>query len=505
MKGPWPRPDARGTRNLVLFVCVLFAGALGLTVAQGWWGSDTIRLDALRDSLQVATGALFFGAGLLHRAVLRVDHDTARGRAGLALIVCGFLAPWITGFGHVLHRDPTAAELSPLTSAFVAVLVLGLGAVTLTRPATEGSHTRLGSTLVVVLLLGLLAAPVVAHPLLPVALDLTPVSHLALELSVAALWIIAAVATEARRRRTGTEVAGIGFGVLCTMGVVWLFRALAVVDVQPWSLAASILLAAIGVVVLSTAALDFTASAEAGQRADAAEEALHTVSAAFTALDDHRRDVTHDARNVILAMRAATQTLVNHGEEITPEARQQLRLALAQEIDHLYRLIDRPSGDGDAVSAFDIAQVIGNVVELERIDGLDVTAVLPRCAALGRPEDLARVVHNLLANARRHAPGSPVTIHGWVSGGRLRVLVEDEGPGIPRAMRRTLFGRAVTQEGSPGSGVGLHVSRALMHQQGGSLELVEQPGPGAVFALTLPVDDDVPEQRRTGISGLISA
>jgi signal transduction histidine kinase len=470
--------------GVALGASLVLAVLVGVLVDRTVWVTgDRDLLTTTRDSLQVATGALFFGAGLLHLSVWRVDRDETRGRIGAALVVVGFVAPWITGFGRLIHTDERAAALSPVTSAVVALLALALGSSGVRGFRRVPSHPGVAVWTLALLLPVLLVGPFFLVPGASVIADPAPAPHLALELMVAALWLSAAVLAGRHVRRTGSTIPGIGAAVLAAMAAVWVLRAAAVLDVQPWSVAAAVLLAATGLVVLSRAAVDFTESAEAGtERTTAAEEALATVAEAFSALDAERRTVTHDARNVILALSAASRTLAEHGDELDAEVRTRLSRAIAEEVTHLGRLMS-PAPVADAVT-FDPCTVVRTVAELERLHGLDAALTLEPCAATGRPEDTARVIRNLLVNARLHAPGSRVRVEVRDAGSAVRILVEDDGPGIPEGLRREVFGRGVRGVDG-GSGLGLHVSRALMRQQGGTLELVESAR-GTRFVVTLP-------------------
>ncbi|MEW6677939.1 MAG: ATP-binding protein [Pseudomonadota bacterium] len=72
---------------------------------------------------------------------------------------------------------------------------------------------------------------------------------------------------------------------------------------------------------------------------------------------------------------------------------------------------------------------------------------------------------------------------------RIRVRVEDSGPGIPPDLRSRIFEPFFTTKGvGEGTGVGLAVSLGIVQSHGGSLELVQTPvGQGACFEVSLPV------------------
>lgn len=108
--------------------------------------------------------------------------------------------------------------------------------------------------------------------------------------------------------------------------------------------------------------------------------------------------------------------------------------------------------------------------------------------ALADPVALGRIVTNLLQNAMRH--GRPPRDGGpsWVrleAGPGPRVVVCDNGPGVPAALRQQLFAR--TPRRAPigeGLGLGLAVSRELARACGGDLHCRDEGS--TVFELTLP-------------------
>ncbi len=104
------------------------------------------------------------------------------------------------------------------------------------------------------------------------------------------------------------------------------------------------------------------------------------------------------------------------------------------------------------------------------------------------PEVLHRILAPLLGNATRYAVDR-ITVTGEGSGQVVRVRVCDDGPGVPVALRDTVFEpgtRADVQDGHPGAGLGLALARRLARSAGGDIVLEDHPGHGAVFAVLLP-------------------
>ena len=80
----------------------------------------------------------------------------------------------------------------------------------------------------------------------------------------------------------------------------------------------------------------------------------------------------------------------------------------------------------------------------------------------------------------------------------MRLRVRDEGPGVPPAIRATVFDAFVTHEiptsgKAIGIGIGLALAREVARAHGGDLVLLEEDGVGACFEMRLPIDDSRPE------------
>lgn len=108
---------------------------------------------------------------------------------------------------------------------------------------------------------------------------------------------------------------------------------------------------------------------------------------------------------------------------------------------------------------------------------------------------LSQIFGNLLSNAIKYSP-TETTVRVWTErdGDFWRILVADQGPGIPEAERDRLFTefgklthRPTGGEGS--SGLGLWITRALVQRLGGTVDVYCPPEGGSVFWLTLPAFD----------------
>jgi signal transduction histidine kinase len=108
------------------------------------------------------------------------------------------------------------------------------------------------------------------------------------------------------------------------------------------------------------------------------------------------------------------------------------------------------------------------------------------------PDLLRRVLENLLENALRHAPSSSVVqVSAGQRGNAVELRITDAGVGVPSEMRETVFDRFIQVESNDqavsrsGRGLGLAFCRLAVEAHGGRI-WVEDAGPGAIFALSLP-------------------
>ena len=127
-----------------------------------------------------------------------------------------------------------------------------------------------------------------------------------------------------------------------------------------------------------------------------------------------------------------------------------------------------------------------------------VVAIEPKITV--EPEGLAvhadrdhfsRILINLVENAAKYAPDSPVELYAWQKNNRAMVAVVDHGPGIPENARDSIFERFTQLDQSDtrskgGTGLGLSIVKSLTEVMHGSVRIEATEGGGATFVLDLP-------------------
>ena len=108
------------------------------------------------------------------------------------------------------------------------------------------------------------------------------------------------------------------------------------------------------------------------------------------------------------------------------------------------------------------------------------------------PDELRRVLENLVDNAVKYSPGGgTVEVATRRIDGRVRFSVTDEGIGIPEDEQEQIFGRFVRldpqmRRGIPGTGLGLYICEGLVREMGGRIWVTSNTRCGSTFTVELP-------------------
>lgn len=210
-------------------------------------------------------------------------------------------------------------------------------------------------------------------------------------------------------------------------------------------------------------------------------------------------DTAHELRSPLASIRAQLEVAIDHPDrQDWPQTARDvladtLRLArLAEDLLVLARLDERAHQRADRQPA-DLAALAAAATA--RYEGARVPVTLANTGTVvthGDPDGLTRVLVNLIDNAIRYA-ASGVTVTAWRDGQHVMLTVSDDGPGIPPADVRRVFGRFTRlddarsrEEGSEsGAGLGLAIVRATVLAHGGTVWL-EDASPGLRAVVRLP-------------------
>jgi signal transduction histidine kinase len=219
--------------------------------------------------------------------------------------------------------------------------------------------------------------------------------------------------------------------------------------------------------------------------------------ARLAALGEAVAKINHDLRNMLSSAQIASERLALSGDPSVTQALPRLERAL----DRAIRLASNVLEYGKSEEAPPQASAIRLrlAIDIAGEDaGLSDAGVRLDCViaedllALADPDQLHRILVNLMRNAREAIEGSAARRPGEVritadrKAGQVAVRIADNGPGLPARAKDHLFEPFTGSGRAGGTGLGLAVSRELAQANGGALVLARSGPKGAVFELRLP-------------------
>lgn len=222
------------------------------------------------------------------------------------------------------------------------------------------------------------------------------------------------------------------------------------------------------------------------------------------------RHVSHELKTPLTAIRESSALLVdgsvgrlNHEQqeiaEILADSGRNLQTLIEDLIDFSRTLSARPKLHRRQVELAQIAEAVLRSHKPEvRAKSITVDRAFTACRLSGDPEKLKTVVDNLVSNAVKFAPRhSTVGVRIEDGGPWVIFSVSDAGPGIRAEDRDKVFEaffQGIAQPGGyvQGSGLGLSITREYVLAHGGRIEILDAPGGGTVFRVTLPKEARAP-------------
>ena len=250
---------------------------------------------------------------------------------------------------------------------------------------------------------------------------------------------------------------------------------------------------------------------EVGELASTLEQMLRSLDAARSEREAAMRkqrefvaDASHELRTPLTSILANLELLQEsidgpgeEDEQAMVDSALRSSSRMSRLVADLLLLARADAGRPGARTLCDLAELAGNaVLEVAPTAGdRELRIENDRVVRLeGNPDELHRMVLNLLDNAVRHTPAhATIEMRLRTEDGDAILEVSDDGPGIPGELREQVFDRFVRGEGPAdtaaggGSGLGLAIVRAVAEAHGGSVEIDDAPLGGAMFRVRLPL------------------
>jgi two-component system phosphate regulon sensor histidine kinase PhoR len=223
--------------------------------------------------------------------------------------------------------------------------------------------------------------------------------------------------------------------------------------------------------------------------------------------DDARNEflssLSHELRTPLTSIASAAELMLTDAEDLAPQMASYLAM-IERNAERLHRIVEDlllvgRLGEGmleiEPIELPLQPVVVEAVTALEPMaeqKGIELHVDVP-AGAVARVDSfrLSQVVSNLVANAIGHSPeGAAVEVQVEVGTNTWRLVVDDEGPGIPPGDRTAVFERfrRLDQGGaSRGAGLGLAIVRGMVELHGGGVHIDDAPNGGARVVCTFPV------------------
>ena len=251
---------------------------------------------------------------------------------------------------------------------------------------------------------------------------------------------------------------------------------------------------------------------EFNRMADDLDERATALAASDKARRQLLADVSHELMTPLTAIRGYIETLAMPHVPLDGDTRRRYLDIANRETYKLEAIIGdlldlgRLEGQADrlqiaSVSVEDLFHRIADrhhPVILEKNIELAIRVDDDAEEVLGDAARLEQALQNLAANAIRHIPdGGRLTLNASRDGDRVRILVQDNGPGIPAEHLPHIFDRFYKADGAragttipSGSGLGLSIVQTIVRRHDGEVRASNAPEGGAVFEVWLPANND---------------
>ena len=211
--------------------------------------------------------------------------------------------------------------------------------------------------------------------------------------------------------------------------------------------------------------------------------------------------ISHDLRTPLTALVGLADTLLMTKPEVSAEQKELLdamRQSALRMNDLVSNLLDMAKLEAGTVHLNKQWQLLEEVVGSALsscsafLDKRPITVHLDGDLPLVNIDTvlIERVLVNILENASKYTPQySPIEISGYRNGDQITLTIDDHGPGLPAGQENIIFEkfeRGEKENATPGIGLGLAISKAIMKAHEGKISGESRPDGGARFTLIFP-------------------
>jgi signal transduction histidine kinase len=211
--------------------------------------------------------------------------------------------------------------------------------------------------------------------------------------------------------------------------------------------------------------------------------------------------INHDMRNILASAQLMSDRLTDVEDPMVRSFAPKLLRTIDRAVGYTSEVLAYGQASEAAprrrrIQLSELCQEVRDILAIDPEAGIEFLDQIPSDVEIDcDSEQIFRVIHNLCRNAFQalatfdpedSAMARRITVAAHRVGSVVSITVDDTGPGMPRKARENLFSAFRGSARSGGTGLGLVIARELVLAHGGTIGLVEKPGPGTQFRIEIP-------------------
>ncbi len=204
--------------------------------------------------------------------------------------------------------------------------------------------------------------------------------------------------------------------------------------------------------------------------------------------------IVHDFKNALFVVAGHTQMLASHSDDPKIQHHVAQILGAVERLSQMSTdVLDYSKIRVPKLQVLEMGAYFAPLVDSLKIRASELSITLksegPKCNGNLDPQRFVRVIENLVVNsmdAMDAHPNGEITLSWEREANGIKIMVEDNGKGIPKKVIRRIFEPFFSHGKSKGTGLGMATVKKIVEEHGGSVDVTSQEGQGTKVTLHIP-------------------